>query len=203
MCFYYIINLEIKNLYIGSRRPWDDHPSRTFYVLDKADTYQELRTRIKSRISDLDKEVKQDIKEGIVHRLMQKVEYAESVKWNNFIKKIPLKGKYNEDVYLKYLNKYVDVMLLLDTKITKEIASAAHISTGKEIPILYTSSISGHNFYIGPDSGDLQGVENIPKILNALGLDKESKKYILNVLKKYENKFANEVASSDAPLGDN
>ena len=55
--------------------------------------------------------------------------------------------------------------------------------------------MGGQRFYIGRESGDLLGVQSISKILNALKLDKESKKYVLSELKKYENKFPNVVAS--------
>ena len=57
----------------------------------------------------------------------------------------------------------------------------------KEFPVYYSSEMGGQRFYIGRESGDLLGAQSISKILNALKLDKESKKYVLSELKKYVN----------------
>ena len=128
---------------------------------------------------------------------MQKIEYADISSWNNFIKKVPLEGEYDYDVYKKYLDKYTSSLLLLDVE-----PFTGDLENMTDPPVFYSSEMGGQRFYIGRESGDLLGVQSISKILNALKLDKESKKYVLSELKKYENKFPNVVVSGSMPTLD-
>ena len=179
-----------KSVYIGGMIT-QPHTGKFSLNTIKDVTYQSFRKLVKDRILDLREKINHDIKQGIVHRLMQKIEYADISSWNNFIKKVPLEGEYDYDVYKKYLDKYTSSLLLLDV----EPVRGEPEKPLKEFPVYYSSEMGGQRFYIGRESGDLLGVQSISKILNALKLDKESKKYVLSELKKYENKFPNVVAS--------
>ena len=195
-----------KSVYIGGMITQPHTGKFSLNTIDRIDIenevspalrFQSFRGLVKDKILDLREKINHDIKQGIVHRLMQKIEYADISSWNNFIKKVPLEGEYDYDVYKKYLDKYTSSLLLLDVE-----PFTGDLENMTDPPVFYSSEMGGQRFYIGRESGDLLGVQSISKILNALKLDKESKKYVLSELKKYENKFPNVVVSGSMPTLD-
>jgi hypothetical protein len=145
--------------------------------------YSRIRNDIKDRISELDKEINKGIRRGIVNRLMQKIEYNETVNWNKLLKSV---SKKPEKEKLTHISKYVEKRF---TSILLALTPPSHVEV---VTFRHRGSYSSSSYQINAETGNVEGVKSISSILNTIGVSKEGKKSILKTLKS-QKKFDNVV----------
>jgi len=147
--------------------------------------YSEIRNNIKDRISELDKAINKGIRRGIVNRLMQKIEYNETVNWNKLLKSVSKKPEKEKYAHIeKYIEKrFTSIILALMPPQTDAPSLTMFEHRGS-----YTSV----KYRINKNTGNVEGVKSISSILNTIGVSKEGKKSILGTLKS-QKKFDNVV----------
>ena len=146
--------------------------------------YKGIREDIKDRISELDREINQGIRNGIVNRMMQKIEYNETVNWNKLLKSVSKKPEKEKYAHIsKYIEKRFTSIILALTPINRPATLFEHRGSYTNTP-----------YRINPKTGNVEGVKSISSILNTIGVSKEGKKYILGTLKSQEQ-FDNVVGT--------
>ena len=158
--------------------------------------YSRIRNNIKDRISELDKEINKGIRRGIVNRLMQKIEYNETVNWNKLLKSV---SKKPEKEKLTHISKYVEKRFTsIILALTPEQTGIDHLNWTKD-RFSHRSSLTQARYTINKNTGNVEGVKSISSILNTIGVSKEGKKYILETLKS-QKKFDNVVETLESPF---
>ena len=157
------------------------------YVLTKEthkSYFNSTRLKLQNKIYSLDREINLNIRKGIVNRMMQKIEYNETVKWNEFIKSFPVKKDISKEVTQYVKDRFTDILVSLTPTTDLSV---------KEGDFLYTGSSSGQSYRVNAKKGNVLGVNSISSILNKLGIDKEGKQYVLETLKSQGKTFDNVV----------
>ena len=156
--------------------------------------YRDIRNNIKDRISELDRDINKGIRRGIINRLMQKVEYNETVNWNKLLKSASKKPEKEKYAHIeKYIEKrFTSIILALMPPQTDAPSLTVFEHRGS-----YTSV----RYRINKNTGNVEGVKSISSILNTIGVSEEGKKSILKTLKS-QAKFDNVLQTVESPFND-
>jgi len=173
---------------------------------DMPDSFNLLRLNQKRNIAETSDKINVGIQKSIVNRIMTRILYNEHKVWDNFIKSFlsledgppQFISKYYDFIGKRYNQLLIDLNLI-PKKIPKRDASGNIIGN--------YSNVKSDNNNIFPyvpltkdGNVDESRMPKISSLLNKIGLDKESKKDILRILKNQEPKFPTITYMEESPF---
>ena len=171
-----------------------DHEFKLIHPNRMPDVYDKLIRETKKLINRTSDIINEGIQKSIVNRMMTKVMYDEMTHWNNFRKSLGKDPYQYIDKYYNFINKRLNTILTghPDKTLKNKLVNDLQSTLGDNVIVHGEGgAYSSRNLIPVDKNGELDEsrLQSISSLLNKIGLDKESKKYISLTLKNQKSKF--------------